>query len=37
VNCCSPSFVMSESVKSLQDRLDVLLSEHFLYELNCDP
>jgi len=36
VNCCSPSFVVSESVQSLQDRLDVLLSEHFLYELDCD-
>ena len=32
---CRPSLVLGESVQPLQDRLDVLLSETFLYKFDC--
>ena len=34
LNCCSSSLVLRESVKPLQDRLDIVLSEGFLYEFD---
>ena len=36
LGCGSPSFVVRESVQSLQDRLDVFLSENFLHKFDCD-
>ena len=35
LSCGSPSLVLRETVQSLQDRLDVLLPENFLYRFDC--
>jgi hypothetical protein len=35
LSCGSPSLVLRESVQPLQDRLDILLSEKFLYKFDC--
>jgi hypothetical protein len=36
LGCGRPSFVMRESVQSLQDCLDIFLSENFLHKFDCD-
>ena len=35
LGCRYPSLVVGEPVQPLQDRLDVLLSEGFLYKFDC--
>jgi hypothetical protein len=35
LKCSCPSFVMRQSVQPLQDSLDILLSEIFLYKFDC--
>ena len=35
LSCGSPSLISRESVQSLQDRLDILLSEMLLYKFDC--
>ena len=35
VRCSSPGFVLRQSVKPLQDCLDVLLLEESLYKFDC--
>ena len=36
LGCGSPSFVVGESVQSLQNRLGIFLSENLLYKFDCD-